>query len=196
MTPSVAGIVLAAGQAKRMEGRLKQLLPCQGEVLVHRAARVALEAGLAPVWVVVGAEETRVRDALQDLPVQFLSNPHWAKGQSTSVAAAARQLRASQAPAAVFLLADQPFVPPALIRRLIAAWQAHHAAIVAPRIAGQRGNPVLISAEIFPLLETLTGDRGARALFAAHPPLEIPWDDPRARAEIDTPEDYARWCQP
>ncbi len=196
MTPTVAGIVLAAGQAKRMRGRLKQLLPCQGEVLVHRAARVALEAGLAPVWVVVGAGEAHVRNALQDLPIQFLSNPRWAEGHSTSVAIAAHQLRARQASAAVFLLADQPFVPPALIRRLISAWQTSHAAIVAPRIAGQRGNPVLISAEIFPLLETLTGDRGARALFAAHPPLEIVWDDPRARAEIDTPEDYARWCQP
>ncbi len=196
MSPQVAGVVLAAGGARRMGGRLKQLLPCQGEALVHRAARTALEAALHPVWVVVGAGEAQVRAALADLPLQCLANPRWSEGQSTSVALAARQLRAARVPAAVFLLADQPYIPPALIQSLIAAWQNHAAPIVAPRIAGQRSNPVLIDASLFPLLETLTGDRGARALFAAHPPLEIPWPDPTARAEIDTPEDYQRWCQP
>ena len=194
MNPKVAGVVLAAGQATRMKGRLKQLLPCQGETLVHRATRTALEAKLSPVWVVVGAGAAQVRAAVSDLPVQCLPNPRWAEGQSTSVTTAARQLRASQVEAAIFFLADQPFVPPALVQRLILTWQTCHAPIIVPRIALQRSNPVLISSAIFPFLETLTGDQGARALFDEYPPMEIIWNDPLARAEIDTLEDYCQWC--
>lgn len=191
---AVAGVVLAAGGARRMKGRLKQVLPCHGETLVHRVTRTALEAELSPVWVVVGAGEAAVRAAVSDLPVQCLPNPRWETGQSTSVALAAHQLRAMQAEAAVFLLADQPFVTPALVQRLIAVWRARRAPIVAPRIAQQRSNPVLISAEIFPLLENITGDQGARAYFEQFPPVLVPWHDPRARVTIDTPEDYRQWC--
>ena len=45
MTPNVAGVILAAGAASRM-GQPKLLLPWNGEALIHRVARIALEAGL------------------------------------------------------------------------------------------------------------------------------------------------------
>ncbi len=190
----VAGVVLAAGGARRMQGRLKQLLPCGGETLVHRAARVALEAGLSPVWVVVGARAAAVEAAVAELPVRVLSNPQWAEGQSTSVRAAALALQEARAAAAVFLLSDQPFIPPALIRALCRAAASTSAPILAPFIAGQRANPVFIRARLFPLLAALTGDQGARGLFEEFPPAAVAWHDPQVRVAIDTPEDYRRWC--
>ena len=191
---AVAGVVLAAGGARRMQGRLKQLLPCQGERLVHRAARVALEAGLTPVWVVVGAQGEAVASAVADLPVRILHNPQWAHGQSTSVRLAAQALQAARVQAAVFLLADQPFVPPALIQALCQAANSSLRPILTPIIAEQRANPVFIRAALFPWLNTLHGDRGARALFDQFPPQPVKWHDPQARVAIDTPEDYRRWC--
>src|SRR5512138_244962 len=62
--------VLAAGGSARL-GRPKQLLVLDGEPLVRRAARAALEAGFAPVVVVVGAHEAEVRAALSGLAVEF-----------------------------------------------------------------------------------------------------------------------------
>ena len=191
---TVAGVVLAAGGARRMQGRLKQLLPCGGETLVHRAARVALAAGLTPVWVVVGAGAAAVEAAVADLPVHVLQNPQWAHGQSTSVRVAIQALQASGATAAVFLLSDQPFVPPALIQALCQAATTNDAPILTPVINGQRANPVLIRARLFPLLANLTGDTGARALFGRFPPAAVKWHDPQVRVAIDTPEDYRRWC--
>ncbi len=190
----IAGVVLAAGGARRMQGRLKQLLPCQGETLVHRAARVALEAGLTPVWVVVGAGAAAVEAAVADLPVLVLKNPQWTNGQSTSVRVAVQALQANEASAAVFLLADQPFVPPALIQALCRAATTSDAPIITPAVDGQRANPVLIRARLFPLLANLTGDTGARALFDRFPPAAIKWHDPQVRVALDTPEDYRRWC--
>ncbi len=189
-----AGVVLAAGGARRMRGRLKQLLPCGGETLVHRAARVALEAGLAPVEVVVGAQAEAVAAAVADLPVRILLNPLWESGQSASVRLAAKALQGMGVPAAVFLLGDQPFIPAALIQALCRAAATTDVPILTPVIEGQRANPVLLKAQIFPLLETLQGDTGARALFERFPPAAVKWSDPQARAAIDTPEDYRRWC--
>jgi molybdenum cofactor cytidylyltransferase len=47
-----AAIILAAGASRRL-GRPKQTLELGGETLILRAVRVAMEAGLSPVIVVV-----------------------------------------------------------------------------------------------------------------------------------------------
>ncbi len=64
----VAGIVLAAGEAKRF-GRLKQLLDWRGQPFVRAVARMGLAGGLKPVVVVTGAEGGQVEAALEGLDV-------------------------------------------------------------------------------------------------------------------------------
>ena len=59
MTTTIAGIVLAAGRARRM-GRDKRLVPIGGVPMVVLAVRAALEAGLDPVVVVTGPEPLSV----------------------------------------------------------------------------------------------------------------------------------------
>jgi len=81
---AIAGILLAAGSATRM-GRNKLLLELDGEPLVRRAARRALEAGLDPLLVVVGHEAAAVRAALSGLGCRFVDNPEWRRGQTSSI---------------------------------------------------------------------------------------------------------------
>jgi molybdenum cofactor cytidylyltransferase len=93
---------------------------------------------------------------------------------------------------AVFLLVDQPFVSPPLIRALVEEHARTLAPIVAPLIDDQRGNPVLFDQVTFQDFEALTGDVGARPLFARYRPVWVPWHDARALADVDTWEDYQR----
>jgi CTP:molybdopterin cytidylyltransferase MocA len=58
----VAGVIVAAEAASRM-GQPKLPLTWQGETLIRRAARIALEAGLAPVVVVTGAGADKIQSA-------------------------------------------------------------------------------------------------------------------------------------
>jgi molybdenum cofactor cytidylyltransferase len=60
---------------------------------------------------------------------------------------------------AFILLADMPFVNPALLAQLRDAFDPERLAI-APTWQGQRGNPVLISRRAFALIDQLQGDRG------------------------------------
>ncbi len=188
----VAGVVLAAGAGRRM-GRPKGLLSCQGEPLVRRAARVALAAGLRPVVVVLGAAAEEMQRAVRGMPVSVAHNPRWPQGMGTSVAVGVTALPAGVG-AAIFLLVDQPFVTPALLRALVAEHRRTGAPVVAPAVHGQRTNPVLFAASLFPQLRRLRGDQGGRALFAQHPPRLLPWPDARLLEDWDAPEDLPPGC--
>lgn len=184
----VAGIILAAGGASRMQ-RPKLLLPWQGEALICRAARTALAGCLDPVVVVTGAGAAEMRVALTNLAVQVVHNPDWASGQSTSVRAGILALT-DLVDAAIFLLGDQPYVSPELLRALVDTYVQTRPVILAPFVGDRRSNPVLFDRTLFAKLCQLPGDVGARSLFAQYPPTAMPWPDERLLFDVDTPEDY------
>ena len=185
---SIAGIILAAGSSTRM-GQPKLLLSWQGETLIHRAARTALEADLDPVILVTGCDQQEIRNAVADLPLRLVHNPVWRDGQSTSVRAGVQTLPA-KTQAALFLLGDQPFITPELIQALVKVYLASRPAILAPFVGEQRANPVLFDQSMFDLLTRLKGDAGARTIFHQYPPAAMPWPDERILLDIDTPEDF------
>ncbi len=89
--------------------------------------------------------------------------------------------------------ADQPQIPPTLIRSMVEFHKMSLPAISAPQIDGQRGNPVLFDASTFSALLSLDGDLGGRALFTHFPVQWVQWHDPKMLIDIDTPEDYERF---
>jgi molybdenum cofactor cytidylyltransferase len=186
----IAGILLAAGAALRM-GQSKLLLQWKDETLIHRAASIALEAGLDPVIVVTGANSQGISDAVKDLPVIVVNNPNWQSGQSTSIRVGIKALP-ERTLAAVFLLGDQPFVSPELIQKLLTTYLQTKPVILAPFVGDKRSNPVLFDHTIFDNLCQLQGDVGARSVFGKYPPAAMSWFDERILLDIDTPEDYAR----
>jgi len=185
----VAGVILAAGDSKRFP-EPKQLLNWQGKALVWYAVRAALEGGLNPVVVVTGASGDEVRKALAGEPVEFVGNPEWAGGQSSSMQVGLEAVH-DRAEAVVMLLADMPMVEAALVRALVDAYVESDALIVAPRVGERRGNPVLFTQATTPDLLAVEGDRGGRALIGSLPTRWVDWNDSILQ-DIDTPEDYDR----
>jgi molybdenum cofactor cytidylyltransferase len=159
----IAAILLAAGRSSRM-GRAKQLIDWHGVPLVRHVAQQALAADLAGLTVVVGAQAAEVRQALAGLALTIVENPQFAAGQATSLAAGLSALPADCA-AALVLLVDQPLITPALINDLLTAYRADPADALIPQVDGQPGNPVILSAALFPELQELQGDEGARAVL-------------------------------
>jgi molybdenum cofactor cytidylyltransferase len=188
----ISGVLLAAGESTRM-GRPKQLLPFEGEPLVRRVARQALASRLAELIVVVGHAADAVRQALTDLNVRIVENPRYPLGQSTSVI---RGLEAvdPRADAALFLVADQPFLDAALIDRLIAAYEKTGGPIVLPVFQGRRGSPVLFDRSLFDELRQITGDEGGRQLLQRYPEriVCVELESDRPLFDVDTPEAYRR----
>lgn len=187
----VTGIILAAGTASRF-GEPKQLLDWEGIPLVRKAAKTAINAGLAPVIVVLGAYQQKVRMALKGLPVIPVYNPDWENGMSTSLKTGLDAITPDVA-AVIFLLADQPMVTVPLIRALVDTHAATLSPLVAPQVEGKRANPCLFDRVTFHDLLNLHGDVGGRSLFSQperFPVAWVPWEDRGLLIDIDTPDEY------
>jgi molybdenum cofactor cytidylyltransferase len=178
----VTAIVLAAGASSRL-GRPKQLVVWREETLVHRAARLALEAGLGPVRVVTGARADEVARAVADLPVTCVHNPRAAEGLAGSIH---RGLEGVEG-AVLLLTCDQPLLTPEHLRALAERWRATGAGLVASDYDGVAGVPALFSASLLPPLRALQGDQGARALFRGRAVETVPFVG--GGLDVDTEDD-------
>ena len=186
-----AALVLAAGGSLRL-GRPKQLLTRDGETLVHRATRLALESGAAPVLVVTGAHEADVRAALHDLcsrdagDVECVWNAAWADGMARSLAAA-DPLHDFDGPVLV-LVTDQPALDVAHLRRLLAGAASSPSHCAATRYGARLGVPAVVTSPMLAHAHRLQGDRGLGAQLSAMPGV---WalDAPELAHDIDTPHD-------
>lgn len=186
----VTGVILAAGQARRM-GQAKQLLPLDGKPIVWHVAMTACQI-LDEVMVITGAYQTDVVQVLQNLPLKIIYNENWEQGQSSSVKKAVQAISAD-VQAVVFLLADQPLVAPVLIRDIMKAYEQTNASIVVPRWNNRYGNPVLFDLRVWrSALLQLSGDEGARQIIRNNQAV-IKYVEALNEQEffdIDTPEEY------
>ena len=114
MAGSAVIVLLAAGEGRRF-GSIKQLADIDGEPMVRRSARNAIDSG-APVVVVTGADAEMVEDALTGLAVQVIRHAAWAEGIGSSLAAGIRELNRHfpHTTGALLCLADQPMIEQAL----------------------------------------------------------------------------------
>jgi len=189
----IAGVILAAGAGTRFGGA-KQLARWHHRPLVCYAVELALSAGLEPVVVVTGYRGEAVKAAVArcrgNRPAQVVFNPAWAEGQSTSLRAGLSALPAA-VEAAIFLMADQPALTPAVITALLAAYRSGQPLIVAPAYQGRRGTPVLFARSLFAELTQVSGDQGGREVIAHHGDqltlVEV--NDPVVLCDVDRPED-------
>jgi molybdenum cofactor cytidylyltransferase len=191
----IAGIVLAAGASKRF-GRNKLLLTWEGESLARRAARIALDAGLDPVVVVLGHDSGRVAEELAGLPVRTIVNAAHAKGMNTSLAAGVAALPAT-ADAVVVLLADMPRVTAEMVTRLARTFRETGAPLVASDYAGVHAPPTLYARALFPELGGPEGDGCGKRVVRRHETESVRVEWPaEALADVDREEDWESLCVP
>ena len=187
---TVAGLVLAAGESRRL-GRPKALLEIDGQRLVDRAVVVLHEAGCTRVYVVAGAAPLGEVQAQASGPVIVVDNLDWPSGMGSSVR---RGLDSVTEEAVVVMVVDTPGIGAAVVRRLIDAYTAGATAAVATYDGAPR-NPVLLAREHFAGVSALAvDDVGARAYLAAHPDIvtRVECSDVADPYDIDTPEDLRR----
>jgi len=186
----VAGVILAAGASRRM-GRNKMLLQLEGESLVRRAARRALQAKLSPVVVVVGHEADRVRAELKDLPVEFAVNPDFTGPTSSSLHQGLNKL-GPDLDAVVVMLGDMVRVTEAMLAELVTAAQGSAAPLVVSRYGDVTAPPLLFRRALFGELLAWKGEGCGKPVVQVHKHEAVYVDRPVALlADVDTPEDFA-----
>ena len=187
----VSGVILAAGPSSRFgDDPPKQLVLVDGEPLVRRVVRQAVDSHLAEVIVVTGLAAARVETTLQDLGVRVVCNPRFREGQSTSVKVGLAAVDKSAA-AVIFVPVDQPRLSAAVINALVDRYEQTEAPIVVPAFQGRRGAPAVIDRVLFGELAALEGDSGGRQIFPRHEQriVELALDSDDPLRDVDTHED-------
>ncbi len=156
--------VLAAGASRRL-GQPKQLVSIDGEPLLRRQCRVALEANLGHVVAILGCEADRCAQALAGLPITVRVNADWEAGLASSIRSAAEMAALSASSALLLLHGDQHRVTPQDLQRLHGAWAANGSRACRARHQSYAGPPVILPVSMFAAISALEGDQGARALL-------------------------------
>lgn len=189
---AVAGIVLAAGDSRRM-GRTKALLPFRGLTFVEAVCHRMMEAGVDRVVVVVGADAERVREAVGGELCAFAVNLCPSDGMLSSLRVGLKNVD-PQVGAAVVALVDQPAVPPEVYRGVVSAWRTSNADVVIPCYNGCRGHPILLDRSIWSLCFEGPLDQGLHWI-THHPRVIVAEVEVGSRfvaLDTDTPEEYLR----
>ncbi len=186
---SVAGLILSAGESRRM-GSPKALLLYRGQTfldgLIERFAEVC-----APVIVVLGHAEAEIRAGISlGNRAAFVSNQDYRRGQLSSMQCGLRAMR-QDTEGALFTLVDHPRVQLETLRLLLTEPRGR---IVKPRYEGRSGHPVYFASSLFPEFLSLPPDGQARDVVRAHDAqtrfVNVP--DQGILDDIDDPEAYQR----
>jgi molybdenum cofactor cytidylyltransferase len=194
----IGAVVLAAGSGSRLGHRPKSLLELGGVPLIRRTLIALSGAGVDEVVVVTGHHAELIEPQVQDFPVSLVRNPAPDEGQVSSQRLGLATL-AGKLDAVLVVLADQPLLNAQDITALIAAWKKRPEGVqvLHPMVAGERGNPVIFSAEVREQILAGAARIGCRQWQAEHADQVLAWpsDNRRYRVDIDTPEDLAAFEQ-
>jgi molybdenum cofactor cytidylyltransferase len=187
--PRIAALILAAGASRRL-GQPKQLLRVAGETLLRRTARLALEAGCAPVLAVLGHAAGQMRPEVDSPPIHAIFNEKWEEGMGSSLRCGVSALVEFRPKVddLLVLVCDQPRLTADHLRALLGLHHASDALITASYYADQSGVPAIFAAELFPQLQAAQGDRGARELIRQQAARTQTVDWPDGAFDLDHPE--------
>lgn len=186
----ISGIVLAAGESRRM-GRTKQLLGFGNSTILEHVVDNLLRSRIGELILVLGHESGRIRARFEGAPIKVALNPDYQKGMSTSVACGL--LAASpQSRAFIIALGDQPLIRSEVVDRLISGYEKSGKGIILPVFGGLAGHPVIFDLKYREALLSLTGDTGGKVIVEAHPEdvLRVEVDTASVVYDIDEWEDY------
>lgn len=193
----VGAVLLAAGQGSRMGNQPKAMLRLQGVPLINRHLIALSGAGVDEVVVVTGFYHEQIEPLVHAFPVQIARNPDPAAGQPSSVRLGVETI-GDRFDAVIMMLCDQPLVNANDITALIAAFKKRtHGEIVVPLVAGQRGNPIVLSGKAIGEILAQGQNMYCRKYMDTHPELVTFYesDNEHFIADIDTQDDIVAFEQ-
>lgn len=192
MSDPIGVIVLAAGQGSRFrqvagDDKDKLLVDCTARdgITVHSMIEqvlVNLPAALEKRVLVTTADRPQVIRMAQAYGCEIVRIESTGLGDSIAAGVAA----CSQLGGWLIMLGDMPFILPSSIEQVVA--NIADDAISVPVHEGQYGHPVGFGRSFGPGLMALTGDQGAKSLFAQARVVEVAVEDPGVLWDVDVPD--------
>lgn len=188
-------MILAAGEASRM-GMAKMLLPFKKRTILAHLIEEINSVAPNMVHLVTGHYHDLIKAEINTEEVNIVHNPDYKLGMSHSIQVGLTAMLKA-CPTLDFLIivvSDQPFLNRSILRSLLIKQQETAKGIIASFYNGIKGTPVLLSSAYFTQLYNLTGDKGARVILQQFPNDVETVEFEKGELDIDTVEDYERFC--
>lgn len=194
LSPSFAGIILAAGASSRM-GRDKALLPWRDGTFLSAAIQ-ALQRETELVIVVAGQNASRLEPLVYRTAAFMVVNPHPELGQMSSLQRGLEEVLNRGRDAAMVTLVDRPAPRSETIQQIKSAFLAADDEVWAavPEHGGKHGHPIAIGREMIEAFLRVPATSSARDVEHVHQEhiLYVPVDDPLIAVNVNTQEDYEK----
>jgi len=186
----ICAIILAAGESKRMNAP-KLLLPFAGKTMIEMVIGNVLQAEIGFTLVVLGSCRKEISEAIGNLPVATCYNENYKEGMLSSVKCGFENLP-GKFDAVLVYPGDQPFIDPAVTKKVISAYRDSEKGLVIPVYNGKRGHPLLIDFKYESRVGKIPENEGLRWLAATFPEdvLEVDTSSGGILKDFDTIEDY------
>lgn len=183
-------IILAAGSSSRME-EPKQLLVYNNQSLLGHIIDEA-KSSLMPVIVVLGANEQKIKIAIESQKVEIAINQNWQCGMSSSIKTGLKKALEMDKEMRNCILAvcDQPYVSSLLFTELVKQKIKTEKKIIACSYANTLGTPCLFDKKYFDELMNLGGDHGAKKLLLKYAGDVASVSFEKGKIDVDTKKDY------
>jgi molybdenum cofactor cytidylyltransferase len=192
--PSFVGVILAAGESRRM-GSDKALLPWRGRTFLE-AAIASLQPVTDMVLVVAGKNAEALRPLVDAVGASLIVNPAPERDQFSSLQVGLQEVLNRGRDTAFLTLVDRPAAEGATLQQLRQAYLESESRVwaVVPEYAGRHGHPIVFGREMISALLHEPVESNARAVEHAHREhiLYLAVDDPLVAENIDTPEEFQR----
>jgi molybdenum cofactor cytidylyltransferase len=201
-SPSLAGVILAAGESSRM-GTDKALLPwpprSEGQSPSRETFLSSAIRSLTPfvdfVIVVAGKNEPTLASIAYSTGASIVTNPDPSRGQFSSLQTGLNEVLNRGRDAAIITLVDRPPALAATVRTLRATFESAADDIwaVVPEFGGKHGHPYVVGRDMIEAFLREPAAGNARDIEHRHQERidYLPVDDPNVALNINTPEDYS-----
>ncbi|MBZ5522325.1 MAG: nucleotidyltransferase family protein [Acidobacteriia bacterium] len=194
LSPSFAGVILAAGYSTRM-GADKALLPWQDGTFLSTAIRT-LQAVTELVIVVAGDNEPNLAPIVYAHAAFLVRNPHPEEGQFSSLRLGLTEVLKMGRDAAILTLVDRPAPAPQTIELLQNEFLTGGKEIwaVVPEFNQKHGHPIVIGREMIEAFLRAPAASNAREVEHANQARVryVTVSDPNVAVNVNTPEDFQK----
>jgi molybdenum cofactor cytidylyltransferase len=192
LSPSYAGLILAAGTSSRM-GTDKALLPWRNGTFLSAAIHT-LEATTELVIVIAGRNQQTITPVVYSTSAFLAVNPNPEEGQFSSLRAGLNEVLGRGRDTAIITLVDRPSPAVGTIQRLKQVFLAAPDNIwaVVPEFDGRHGHPFIAGREMIEAFLRAPATSNAREVEHALQGhiLYQPVDDPLVAVNVNTQEEF------
>jgi molybdenum cofactor cytidylyltransferase len=192
LSPSYAGVILAAGASSRM-GSDKALLPWRNGTFLSSAIN-ALQAASDLVIVIAGHNQQAVAPIVYSNGAFLVTNPNPDDGQFSSLRIGLNEVLGRGRDAAIITLVDRPAPKVETIEALKQVFLAapDHIWAVVPEFQSRHGHPFIAGREMIEAFLRAPATSNAREVEHAHQEhiLYLPVTDPLVAINVNTLQEF------